>query len=598
MELTLKAGTEVPSAPSRAAARPPKQYRWEYREAQPDSAQLLRESLGISAVVARVLANRGLISNSGELEQFVRPSLTTLHDPFALAGMRAAVDRLLQAKHRGEKVLVYGDYDTDGTTSTAVLLRTFHKLGIDAAYYIPHRLAEGYGLNATAIESIARRGVRLIVTVDTGIGALEQVVLAKSLGMDVIVTDHHQPGPALPEAVAIVNPNRADCTYPNKCLAGVGVAFKLSHALLKGFQISSQDALPFLRSLLDLVAIGTVADFAPLIGENRVLVAHGLEQIRRTSNAGVAELVRLLDPGVSKITTHHVGFQLAPRLNAAGRTDHAGVCVELLTTEDRTRAAEIAMQLDGFNQDRRNVESGIFEQCIRFVDENLDVQRDRVFVINGAGWHLGVVGIVASRIMDMYDRPVIVLSEQHGAAKGSARSTKGFNIHAALTACGQYLTAFGGHPNAAGLQLDCAHIASFREAINTYAVEAPGGAVMCPVLTIDTDVHGWELDEVLIRDLGLLEPHGHSNPAPVLSTCGLRMSQTPKLVGNNHLKLQFRQGERLVSAIGFNMGSRMSELQANRNATFDAAFVPTLNTYYAQPRIEMELKDLRLSPAI
>jgi single-stranded-DNA-specific exonuclease len=373
------------------------------------------------------------------------------------------------------------------------------------------------------------------------------------------------------------------------------VAFKFAHALLKRVGFPQNESTAFLRSVLDLVALGTISDYAPLLGENRVLVAHGLQQIRRTTNAGVAELVKLLNINTDKLATHHIGFQIAPRINAAGRTSHAGVCVELLTTNDRARAAEIAAQLDGFNTDRRNVESQIFQQCLQYVERHLDVERDRVFVVNGADWHLGVVGIVASRIMDMYDRPVIVLSEQQGAAKGSARSLKGFNIHAALCACQQYLNGFGGHPNAAGLSLDVDKIASFREAINAYAVQAGGDEDPCPVLTVDTEVHAWELDDALMRDLPLLEPHGHSNPAPLLYARNLRIADAPRIVGTNHLKLQFKQEGRLIGAIGFGMGSRIQELQTSRSSAVEVVFAPTVNTYFAQPRVEMELKDLRFT---
>lgn len=597
MELTLNTSPSTNVPPSRAAARPLKQYRWEYRDPQPECSQRLTEYLRLSPVIARVIASRGMAQSPDELNAFVRPALNTLHDPFGLKGIDAAVDRLALARERGEAVLVYGDYDTDGATSTALLMRLFRMLQIPATYYIPHRLEEGYGLNASAVQTLAESGVRLVVTVDTGIVAIEEVARARSLGMEVIITDHHQAGTHLPDAIAVVNPNRHDCTYPNKYLTGVGVAFKLAHALLKRLGYAPNDAIGFLRSVLDLVAIGTVADFAPLLGENRVMVAHGLHQIRNTQNVGVAEMLRKLEINSVKIATHQIGFQIAPRINAAGRTSHAGVCVELLTTEDRQRATEIASELEGFNNDRRTVESRIFEECLRFVDTNLDPVRDRVLVVNGDAWHLGVVGIVASRIMDMYNRPVIVLSEQEGAAKGSARSIKGFNIHAALTACREYLNQFGGHPNAAGLSLDCVKIAAFRNAINAYAVEACGDSDMCPVLLIDTEVQAWELDDSLLRDLPLLEPHGHSNPAPLLSTRNLRMSEPPRIVGTSHLKLQLKQEGRPVSAIGFHMGSRIAELQANRSAMVDVVFAPTINTYYAQPRVEMELKDIRLHAA-
>jgi len=586
---------KIPPAGGPAKCRAPKQYRWEFRGDNAECAQALASSLHVSPVVARVVANRGLADCAEALQGFMRPALSQLHDPFILAGMSAAVERLIRAKERGEQVTIYGDYDADGSTSTAVLMRTFRHVGIRADYYIPHRMDEGYGLHIAAIDKLAAMGTQLMVTVDTGIGAHEQVAHANALGLEVIVTDHHQASATLPPAVAVVNPNRHDCLYPNKYLVGVGVAFKLAHALLKGLNTPPQEATAFLRSLLDLVAIGTVADFAPLVGENRILVSHGLDQIARSTNAGVAEMKRLLQMPDTRPSASQIGFQIAPRLNAAGRTQHAKVCVELLTTESRQRAAEIVESLDVFNKERRNVETQIFEQCLKFVDQHIDLNRDRVVVVNGENWHVGVIGIVASKIMEMVHRPVIVLSEKEGSAKGSARSIKSFNIHQALIACKDYLTQFGGHPNAAGLQLEREKIAAFREAINTYAGSTLSDEDLKPVLLIDTEVEGHELNDQLMRDLNLLEPYGQSNPAPLLAVRNLRLAENPRIVGNNHLKLQFKYAEgRPLSGIFFNMGTLAGELANCRSANIDVAFVPSINTYWAQPRVELEVKDLKV----
>lgn len=576
-------------------SRKPKQYRWDFRNENLECTRALLSAFQISPVIARVLSNRGLADSPVALQDFMRPALAQLHDPNGMLGMHEAVDRLLQARECNEQVTIYGDYDTDGSTSTALLLRAFRHVGIRCDFYIPHRMEEGYGLHKEAIEKLAALGTRLLVTVDTGISGYEQVAHANHLGMEVIVTDHHQAPAQLPPAIAVVNPNRQDCLYPNKHLTGVGVAWKLAHALLRAVKQPPQEATAFLRSLLDLVAIGTVADFAPLVGENRILVSHGLDQIARSTNAGIAEMKRLLQMPDSRPSAHQIGFQIAPRLNAAGRTNHARICVELLTTDCRRTAADITGKLDVFNKERRVVETQIFEQCLRFVDQNIDLNRDRIVVVNGRDWHIGVIGIVASKIMDMVDRPVIVLSEQNNSAKGSARSVRNFNIHQALKACEEHLTTFGGHPNAAGLQLDCAKIAAFREAINAYAGTTLDPEDLKPVLTIDTEVSGHELDDQLMRDLGKLEPYGQSNPAPVLAVRHLRLADTPRIVGNNHLKLQFKYADgRPLSGIGFNMGALQSVLASNRNASLDVAFVPTVNTYWAQPRVELEVKDLRI----
>ena len=579
-----------------AVRRGVKRYRWLYRDPQNERASELAASLHVNAVIARVLANRGIAASQHGLEQFMKPALSTLYDPFLMTDMDKAASRLAEAQGSGEQVTVFGDYDTDGTTSTALLLRTFRLVGIRANFYIPHRLNEGYGLSIAAIEELARRGTSLLVTVDNGITAVEQIRRACELGMDVIVTDHHQPGDILPDAVAVVNPSRRDCSYPNKSLAGVGVAFKLAHALLKKLNFPAQEATAFLRSILDLVAIGTVGDFVPLIGENRTLATHGLEQMRRTTNAGVAELKRLLQMGSEPISTHKIGFQISPRLNAAGRTDHASICVELLTTEDRSIAANIADRLDAMNVERRTVESKIFEHCLRVVDDQIDLDRDRVLVVNGDGWHVGVIGIVASKIMDLYHRPVIVISEHRGKGKGSARSISGFNIHAALTACSRHLTRFGGHPAAAGLQLEVSNIDSFRAAINDYAADAIAEENLQPSLMIDTEVDARELDDSLMRDMILMEPHGQHNPAPLLSVKGLKLSEPPRVVGTGHLKLQWKAQGYSLSGIGFNMAEKAKELQSSKGVHCDVAFVPSINNYWAQPRVELEIKDMKVTP--
>lgn len=584
------------STPAPKVSRSRKVYQWQFRPDLSERAREFEQALRLSPAVARVIANRGLCETADQLQNFLRPALATIHDPFLLTDMEAAVRRVAQAREAREHVTVYGDYDSDGTTSTALLLRVLRFLGLEADFYIPHRLEEGYGLHVEALERIAASGTRLLITVDTGISAVAQVAHARALGMDVIVTDHHQPGEQIPDTLAVINPNRRDCPYPNKGLAGVGVAFKFAHALLKGLGVDGERAKPFLMSLLDLVAIGSIADSVPLTGENRVLVARGLDQMARSANAGVVELLRLVDPaGLGKrVSSHKIGFQIAPRLNAAGRTDSARVCVELLTTDDPRVAASIAARLDQFNRERRTVESRIFEQCLRFLESNIDLGRDRVVVVNGADWHLGVIGIVASKIVEMVDRPVIILSEQKGHAKGSARSTRGFNIHEALMACREHLTAFGGHPSAAGLQLALDRIADFRQAINEYADTVLSETDLEPTLLLDTEVEGHELDQALVRDLSLLEPFGHQNPAPLFALRHLQLADAPRVVGTNHLKLQFRSQGRILSAIGFNMGGCSGEIGTNRNALFDVAFVPTLNSYWNPPRVELEMKDLKI----
>lgn len=587
------------AGPSATARR--KTYRWDFLPENRERALALADRLSIAPAVARVLVNRGFddAAISGiDLAAFLRPTLGALHDPFLLADMDRATARIALARQRGERVTVFGDYDSDGATSTALMVRVLRLVGVDVDFYIPHRLTEGYGMNAAAIEKLAASGTKLIVTVDNGVGGHTAIARAKVLGIDVIVTDHHQPddGP-LPEACAIVNPNRRDCSYPDKGLAGVGVAFKVAHGLLRVMAVDPAAAKAFLSSVLDLVAIGTISDSAPMLGENRALVHFGLERAGRSTNEGVRALLRLVDPEGSgaSVPGHRIGFQIGPRLNAAGRIGSARICVELLVTDDRERASIMAAELDNLNRDRRTIEAGVFEDCMKRLAGQVDLAGDRVVVVCGPDWHLGVVGIVASRLMDIVDRPVIILSDQAGHAKGSARSARGFDMHAALGACREHLLEFGGHPNAAGLQLCSDDVPAFRRAINMHAAKTHGEAavVRLPALNIDTELAPGELDAGLLRDLARLEPFGQMNCPPLFAARGLRLADTPKVVGTNHLKLQLLSGGKTVAAIGFGLGALAEGLAANPGARLEAAFVPSLNTYWNPPRVEMELKDIR-----
>jgi single-stranded-DNA-specific exonuclease len=558
----------------------------------------LERGFAINPVVSRVLANRGFGEDPDKLERFIRPALSSLHDPFEMRDMETAVRRVAAAMKSGEPITVFGDYDTDGTTATALMVRTLQFLSVSAGYYIPHRIEEGYGMNSAALEHIASTGAKLVLTVDNGISAIDQVAAANRLGMEVIVTDHHQPGPALPDALAVVNPNRRDCAYPNKHLTGVGVAFKFAHALLKHLRVPAHTATPFLRSLLDLVAIGTIADVAPIAGENRVLVKHGLEQIARSTNLGVIGLKQALEMDASRVTTHRVGFRIAPRLNAAGRTDHARICVELLTTEDASRAAEIAMRLEEFNLDRRNVEGRILEESLRVIDRDTNLDEERIIVVSGPEWHIGVIGIVASKIVEMYGRPVIVISEQNELGRGSARSIPSFSIHDALNACGEHLIEFGGHTHAAGLQLHSRKIGLLRTAINNYAREKLDNKDLVLSLLLDTEVDEHEVEAGLVNALVDLEPYGPSNPPPLFVMSRLKLVDNPRIVGTNHLKLQLSRGGRTFGAIAFNQGDVARELNACRQADINVAFVPIINTFAGDARVELDVKDIRIGTPV
>lgn len=570
-----------------------KTYRWEFRHGEAEKARMLEERYRLHGVVAQVIANRGLALEHDALISFMRPQLGSLHDPFLMADMAKGVNRMAEAIHRGECVAVFGDYDADGMTSTSVMMRGLQHAGANCLYYVPHRVDEGYGLNLPALEMLAARGVKLVITVDNGISGVEQVRRAAELGLEVIITDHHQPGDELPPALAVINPSRRDCTYPCKHLTGVGVAFKFIHALLKTLGRPSDESIAFLRSLLDLVAIGTVADFAPLVGENRVLVSHGLAQIAKSENVGLVALRTHLKLN-GAITATHVGFQIAPRLNAAGRTSHAEIGVRLLTTDDPEEARTIVAELEKCNQNRKHVEGRIFEESMDFVRDQINLDEERVVVVDGHGWHLGVIGIVASRIMEQVDRPVVVLTHKADCVKGSARSFGAFNLFEALTSCGHLLTAYGGHPHAAGMTLPAENVAAFRAAINAHAREGYGTEPMIQPLVIDAEIDCRHLCLEMMDQLGYLEPFGQSNPHPIFASRGLKLHSQPRVVGEKHLKMQFSQQGTIVEGIGFNMGYLARDLNGAVGAHIDVAFSPTVSRFWAEPRVELDVKDVRL----
>jgi single-stranded-DNA-specific exonuclease len=585
---------------SRCAMTQAKACRWDFLPDDFDLAAALQRSRGLNPAIARVIANRGYAHDAGNFEGYLNPLLSSLHDPSLLRDMDAAVDRIMRAIRDREQITIYGDYDTDGATSTALLYKMFSFLSARANFYIPHRIEEGYGLNIGAVNALAASGTRLIVTVDNGITAAGPVAHAGSLGVDIIITDHHQPasGESLPAACAVVNPNRRDCPYPNKHLTGVGVAFKLCHAVLRAMRVPRSQATPFLRSLLDLVAIGTIADVAPLVGENRVLVKHGLEVLMNTRNPGLIGIKRALELEGARMTAQRIGFQIAPRLNAAGRTDHAAISVQLLTATDPNAAFEMASLLDRLNRDRRTMEGAILKACQQQIREELDLDENLVIVVSGRDWHLGVIGIVASKIVEMHHRPVIVISENGEIGKGSARSIKGFNIHDALEACREHLIAFGGHPFAAGLQVKPARIPALRQAVNDYARSIMHEENLVPSLVIDTVVEPRETGETLLRDLRVLEPHGPANPLPVMAMASLRLAEKPRIVGANHLKFCLRSDNTFFDAIGFGLGHFLPVLDANLQEPVEVAFVPTVNDYYCEERLQLDVKDIRVTARV
>lgn len=547
--------------------------------------QHLSQELGISPITAQILINRGL-ADEAEAKAFLHGGAENLLDPFLLKDMQIAVTRIQQAIASAEKITIYGDYDVDGITASALMYKVLQRFGATVDYYIPERQTEGYGLNSSALEYLVKNGTKLLVTVDCGIGAVTEVSNYAPF-FDIIITDHHQPPALLPSAFAIINPKQQGCDYPNKNLAGVGVAFKLCQALWQ--QYYPKAAL--LTEYVDLVALGTIADIVPLVGENRSIAKLGLAQLAASTNVGLQALLTVCGLNNRKISSGQVGFVLAPRLNAAGRIKRAAIGVELLTTQDETRARQLALILDGENQERQAIEKEILNAAEKMiVVKNLDSAK--VLVLSGENWHPGVIGIVASRLVEKYFRPVIIISVHDGVGKGSCRSIPKFDMYDALSHCQNVLIQFGGHHQAAGLSILPDNIPALERGLTSYAAANLSEQDYHPVLNIDSVVAMQEINSALLEELACLEPHGMGNPGPVFMCQNLALASV-RPIGNNgqHLKLRVKSRGKLGDVIGWNMGGYSSAL--SNTSRIDLAFLPEFHEWGGQKGIQLKAHDLR-----
>ncbi len=562
--------------------------RWEFIETTPAAVvKQMASALAVPPIIARVMLNRGIDSFSSAKE-FFNLSLQQLHDPFLMADMQAAVERLAQALAQKERMLIYGDYDVDGTTGTALLTLAFRALGYEVPHYIPERLREGYGLSREGIEKAKAGGVQLILAVDCGVTAHKEIALARRLGMDVIVCDHHQPSAHLPPANAMLNPKRSDCPYPFKELCGVGVAFKLMQGLYRHLRHDEKD----LFRHLDLVAIGSSADIVPLVDENRVFVRFGLEQLNRTENVGLRALVKVCGLEKGPIDSGHVIFIIAPRINAVGRMGDARRAVNLLIAEDEASALEIAQILDAENRERRNIDDDTFRDAIAIIETQCDPENDTAFVLHQENWHPGVIGIVASRVVEKYFRPAVMIATANGMGKGSVRSIPGFDIHHALSQCADLLLAFGGHKYAAGLTIETAQIPALRQRLQEVAGRTLTREMLVPKLRIDGEIRFAEIEPRLVNFLKALAPFGPQNMRPVFVSRGVRVSGTPQIVGNNHLRFQVMQDNKRMDCIGFNLGEKLPRLK-NNSSEVDLAYLLEENTYQGRTTLQLRIKDIR-----
>ena len=594
---------------SRAGMR----WRWDVRPRRAEAAELAGR-LKLTPLLAQVLYNRGL-TEPEPIRQFLSPKLSDLHEPTLLSGVEAAADRICQAVRDGRKICIYGDYDVDGMTAIAILCRCLALAGAAVDYYVPHRLEEGYGVNQEAVEKIAAGGTGLMVTVDCGISSMGPLGRAAELGLEVIVTDHHAPGEALPPAAAIVHPGLGD--YPNRELSGAGVAFKLAWQVARGLcgnRRVDERMKAFLLEATSLAALGTIADVVPLVGENRVLASFGLRGLAGLEHAGIRALIDSAGLAGEKIDAYHVGFCLAPRLNACGRMGHAGLAVELLTRPDPARCREIADYLHQQNLQRQRIEREIYEQAVEMVcSGRTPGPREHALVLASPEWHAGVVGIVASRMVERFGRPTVLLATPNGQAQGSARSVRGFNMRDALAACAGCLTSFGGHAMAAGLRLPAEKVPQFAAEFARYAAAHLTPEQLEPALSIEAEAELGELTEPVVQRLESLAPFGHGNPRPLLAVRRCRMLTPPQRMGRDGKAISFivaqapagargaggaaRAGSALagrIRCVGFGMGELADRIAVA--AQIDLAGEPVINRFNGRSSVELHLRDVALDP--
>lgn len=555
--------------------------KWIIKTPNPRLQVQLSDSLHIHPVVSQLLINRG-VKTVKEANDFLTGDFSSLHDPFLLKDMDKAITRLKQAKASKEKVLIFGDYDVDGVTSSAVLAYAFKEFGLDTINHIPHRLRDGYGLNHTIAKTAKEKGVTLLVAVDCGVSAVAEVETLRKEGIDVIVVDHHEPLiDQLPGAVAVIDPKRKDCTYPFGSLAAVALAFKLAQALLG----------PKYKENLDLVALGTIADVVPLYGENRIFVKLGLALIEKTKNFGLKALIKTARIKGKRITPKFVGFILGPRINAMGRIDSAEKSLQLLLTQDEKEAEEIAQTLETNNRQRQATQSTIIEEALRKVEHEVNFKNDRVIVLSAEGWHRGVVGIVASRIADTFYRPSIVLSIEEGIATGSARSIEGFHLFDALTKCAHLLEDFGGHDHAAGLTLRVENIELFKKEMNAIAMAEIKDDDLAPSVSVDCEIPLSSVNMDLVQKAAQLAPFGEENPEPVFCSRSVIVKSPAVVLSRDTLKFWVTDKKNVYSAVGFGMGSYQPLLEMGK--PIDIVYSVSIDDWNKEPAVQLELKDIK-----
>ncbi|MCG2712629.1 MAG: single-stranded-DNA-specific exonuclease RecJ [Candidatus Omnitrophica bacterium] len=557
---------------------------WNIKKIDVEKQRSLAKGLGISPILAQILLNRGIQTNE-QARSYLYDDISKCFDPFLFKGMRKALRRTQEAIAKREKIFIYGDYDVDGLSSVALLYFVLAGLGADVSYYIPHRVEEGYSLNKQACVSLKKQKATLIISVDCGISSHEEVKYLNSVGIDIIITDHHRILEGkIPPACAVINPMQKGCAYPYKDLAGVGIAYKFAQALTFGVMDISNH--------LDLVALGTICDVAPLTGENRILVKQGLQVLSDTSKAGLKALMEITGIQKKKISTRHVGFILGPRINASGRMHSAYKALELLLSVDYEHALGLAKDLDNYNRQRQKEESKTLKQAIAMMQSEINFKHHRSVVLHNDEWHPGVIGIVASRIAEKYYRPTILISTKDKLGKGSGRSIRNFHLFDTLAKCGHLLEEFGGHEKAAGISILKNNLLDFKEFFNEMAHKALPSDELVPVIDVDMEVSLSVISQKLIDELELCAPFGMGNPRPVFASRDLRAKDRPRTLRGNGFKIWLTDGKVTCEALG----SKFNDIDiSDINSEFSVLYSPSINDWQGINTIQLKLKDLQFS---
>lgn len=559
--------------------------KWQIYETNEEEVKKVKSKYQLNELLATILVNRNIIKED-DIRLFLNPTRDDFYDPFLITDMKIAIERIVEAIEKGQKVTIYGDYDVDGITSITVLKSFLKDVGLEASSYIPNRLDEGYGLNKDAIDTIKQSGCDLMITVDCGISAMDEIEYANSLGIETIVTDHHEPGNELPKAYAVIDNKRKDSKYPFRELAGVGVVFKLIQALGIRMGLKEESYLKY----LDIVCIGTISDIVPLVDENRVIAKLGMMLVKQTKNIGLKSIIH--SSGYKKIDSNTISFGVAPRINACGRMGKAEEALELFLSANINEVNDLTKKLNEHNRERQETEKAIFESAIEKIERE-HLNDNKAIVVGGKNWHHGVIGIVSSKITDMYFKPSILLSfEEDGMGKGSGRSIPGFDLHDALMKCSDTVEKFGGHSMAVGITIKKEKLEAFREEFEKIATENHIDEIM-PIINIDAKINLSDIDKEMVESMKQLEPFGEANKMPIFAFKNLKIDSIRSLSEGKHLKLTLKDTNNIINAIGFNMGHLAEEYRIGDK--IDVAGVLEVNTFNGTENLQINLKDIMRS---